>query len=158
MNNQADLDEELNSDSEIYSDSNSREENSSTQSGSDTTSTSQTDEDTADSDFHPDTADLESNESSGDEPDILVSQGINSNSATSRQELKRQLHGDPVKGDNYHQHAVNIKRLIRQAESSGRCSYLGPAVGWDDEEQLFQFFRSIDEEIPDVAKATGNSH
>ena len=157
MNNQADLGKELNSDSEINSSSDSREENSSTHSGSDISSTSQADEDFGDSDFHPDTAEIESDESSGDD-ELDICKGVTSNSATPKQGQKKQLHGDPVQGDSYHQHVVNIKRLIRQAESNGKGSYLGPAVGWGDEEKLFQYFRSIDKEIPDFAKTAGKSY
>lgn len=142
-------DTELNQDCESNS-SFSEENDSCSQSESEISRTSNLDEDTSDSDFQPDN---EGNlEDPDDESDGL--QGRDNTEEAAKQEHRKQLQRDPIHGDSWHQHANKIRRLIRQAESSGKCSYLGPAVGWD-EERLNEFFRSIDEEIPDVANITG---
>ena len=126
--------------------SSSSEESNGTHSESDISDKGQ--DELEDSDYQPE---LENTESFGDsEVEPGVDQGHEGSSAASKQNQKKQLQRDPIPGDSCYQHATSIKRLIRQVESSGKSCYLGPPVGWDME-NFTQFFKSIDEEIPDAA-------
>jgi hypothetical protein len=127
----------------------SSKENSSSHESDSESDISDTSIDSLDSDFHP-----ECTENFGDSDN--EPEGQDDTIAASKPEKKKQFQRDPIQGDNMCQHAFNIRRLIRQAESHGKHCYLGPAVGWD-EETLYQFLRSIDLEIPDAANMTGKS-
>jgi hypothetical protein len=108
--------------------------------------------DCSDPDFRPEDTDLDSPE---DEPDLFSCSDSNLNRDTaSKHTQKKQLKRDPIPGDGWREHAINIGRLLRQAEASGKHCYLGPAIGWD-EEKLLNFLRSIDQEIPDAVNITG---
>jgi hypothetical protein len=110
------------------------------------------DEDSSDSDFQPENQ----GKSEGSDDELELPEVHDTNIAAPKQEqnLKKKLQRDPKPGDSWRQHSAKITRLIRQAECNGKISYLGPAVGWD-EEKLHQYLRSVDERIPDAANIPG---
>ncbi len=129
-------------DTELSSDSHSSTENSNSESESDTSCSSL---DSLDSDFHPENIKKQGSDIDADEEPEDQENNIDKASNTKQ---GKQLQREPVQGDKFHQHLHLNTRLIMQAESSGKTCFLGPAVGWDEQE-LLKFLQEADEEIPD---------
>jgi hypothetical protein len=132
---------------ESYSDAdNDSGSHSSSESEDDLSETSQLDEGSSDLEFqleNQENGEGSDLEDSSDEPKGLP-----------KQEQRRKLQLNPKQGDSWHQNSKNIYRLMMQAESSGKSSYLGPAVGWD-EKTFLQYLKRIDADIPDFANIPG---